>query len=74
MELEMLLNFVITALKQISTYFGLVAVICFALGTLPTFHGIMCWITGSIFVIGVWWLARLEGRLTKRTASKTLSK
>lgn len=36
--------------KDLRFWLAVLAVILFALGTLPTLHGIVCWGLGSLFV------------------------
>lgn len=42
----------------VSFWLTLFAVVAFAVGTLPTFHGLVCWGVGVVFVVGMRYAAK----------------
>ena len=41
---------------KINFWVSIIAVVSFALGTIPTFHGILFWFIGAICVAILYWL------------------
>jgi hypothetical protein len=52
--------------RSISFWLAIFAVIAFAVGTLPTFHGLFCWAIGTGFLVGLRYMSKHEEHVLLR--------